>query len=125
MGDRGNIAITQGTDPQEFVVLYGHWSGSELPELLRKAIARRQRWDDSQYFARIVFDAMTKGEYGNETGFGISTRIQDNSYPVLIADVDTQQVYTADEEDLAVPTSHKFSFKEFAALEKADWETFN
>lgn len=127
MGDRGNIAIAQPTkdgEKAEFVVLYTHWSGSEIPETLRKAIERaNERADDPQYFARIAFDELTGGDCGL-TGYGITTSIWDNGHPIVIADCYNQEVYTADEGDLTVPTSKKIKFLDYVAGGKANWETF-
>jgi hypothetical protein len=88
MGDRANIVIRvdQWSEPgeREAVFLYGHWSGYDLPETLRKALAKRWRWDDGPYLARIVFDEMTADAHGDETGYGISTRIPDNEHDLLV-----------------------------------------
>lgn len=69
MGTRANIGIEQWGG--KVVYLYTHWSGDSTPEMLRKALARRKRWDDPSYLARIIFDAMTEDDHGSETGFGI------------------------------------------------------
>jgi hypothetical protein len=128
MGDRANIAILQpaqeGHAP-EFVVLYGHSSGYQMPEVLRKAIARGARLDDEQYFARIVFDVLTDGAHGDVTGFGITTQVWDNGHPIIVADCGNAVVYTTDEKDLNTPTSQKIRFADYGALETATWNTFN
>ena len=52
MGDRANVVID---DNGSQVYLYTHWRGTELPEIVRKALTKNQRWDDPQYLSRIVF----------------------------------------------------------------------
>jgi hypothetical protein len=70
MGDRANIEVRDG---DESVFLYTHWSGSEAPEILRRALDRgEERWSDSSYLARIIFCEMVKGHEMELTGFGIS-----------------------------------------------------
>lgn len=88
MGDRANIAVQQ--DDGGTVYLYTHWTGYKIEQDARDALAREQRWDDHPYLTRIVFDTMSKGDQGRETGFGIST--QPGEGPVLWIDPNTQTV---------------------------------
>ena len=89
MGDRANIYVKEGDSG---VYLYTHWGGSELPQVVKVALSRHQRWDDGQYLARILFDTLTENQTGSETGHGISSVIGDNSYPIIVVNVDTQEV---------------------------------
>ena len=70
MGDRAQVRLyddkTEGS-----VYLYTHWNGSDLRETVKAALSRRQRWDDVEYLARIVFEEMIQGNEGSESGFGI------------------------------------------------------
>ncbi len=89
MGDRANVVIRDtwpdDLGPKEAVFLYSHWGGSELPETLRRALDEgRGRWSDGSYLARIVFDRMVGSDQGAETGYGISTRLGDNEYDLLV-----------------------------------------
>ncbi len=70
MGDRGQVKITG-------VYLYTHWGATELIKDIKKALGRKQRWDDQEYLARIIFDVMIGNEQGKETGFGISNEQHD------------------------------------------------
>lgn len=118
MGDRANVAIYDWSD--DAVVLYTHWGGTELPLKVQKALAREQRWDDGAYLARIVFDAMTEGEYGSETGHGIlANALSDNSWPVLVLDTKTQRIAARDEAGWKgqVGPSEGLSFAEFIKLD--------
>jgi len=101
MGDRGNIVIRQEKDTNRGDVwFYGHWSGSTMGDTVRSALAKRWRWTDYSYLARIVFDCFTAGDQGAETGFGISTTIGGNEHPILVVDCPTQTVYTIEEKEL-------------------------
>jgi len=88
MGDRGNIIVKSG---ESKVYLYSHWSGSGLPEVIKSALKRNERWDDGEYLARILFCEMIKGQEGGATGFGISSTFGDGGTDILV-DVDAQTV---------------------------------
>jgi hypothetical protein len=119
MGDRGNIFIVdnsagsvtfQGTESvaeikatlaakalggrskSTGIYFYSHWNGSDLPFVVQRALARKHRWDDGPYLARIIFCELVKGDESSETGFGISTGICDNSHPVVTVDPGDQTV---------------------------------
>jgi hypothetical protein len=91
MGDRGNIAVAM--DDGGIIYLYTHWGGSGIRHDLERALARRQRWNDAPYLTRIIFDEMTTGQHGNETGFGLSTYPPDNEHPILTVHCGQQKVY--------------------------------
>jgi hypothetical protein len=57
------------------IYLYSHWGSSEILQTVKRAIAKRWRWDDYEYLTRIIFDEMMgKDSHGEETGFGIGTQ---------------------------------------------------
>lgn len=87
MGDRANVYVKQAG-----VYLYGHSSGYDLAATVKRAIARKQRWDDESYLARIIFCEMVGPYVTSETGFGISATIGDNERPVIIVDTERQTV---------------------------------
>ena len=68
MGDRVQVHFTETG-----VWLYSHWDGDNAIEDVRRALAKKWRWDDPEYLARIVFDEMTDGRM-DETGYGIGTK---------------------------------------------------
>lgn len=89
MGDRANIEILEG---DESVYLYTHWHGSEMPEMLRRALNRgEERWSDPPYLARIVFCEMVSGFETELTGFGISASAMGASKHIVV-NVDMQTV---------------------------------
>ena len=87
MGDRVNVQIVDGG---KRVNLYSHWGGSDMPETVRVALAKRQRWTDGAYLARIIFCTMIAGDVDGETGFGISPpdALPDNEHPLIIVSAD-------------------------------------
>jgi hypothetical protein len=86
MGDRAQICIKMMGDKGK-VYLYTHWQGTELLATLKRALARRERWGDPEYLARIIFCEMVKGSEGSPTGFGIGTYPHtDVSYPIPVLD---------------------------------------
>lgn len=139
MGDRANIvldmpcgyadeaaeAATKKQSANKPIYLYTHWSGSELPEILQRALGRRQRWNDDAYLARIIFSELTRGHERDETGFGISLRPCDNSYPYLRVDSDKQTV-TVDFDPMRKynnkSTNRTFTFDEYVALPDIGWD---
>ena len=122
MGDRANIAIkhipAEGQQPQ-FIYLYSHWGGSELPETLQSALMRgKSRWGDGQYLNRIIFNQVTMGEEKELTGFGLSTYIGDGGRRVIEVDTDHNTVQVRG-------SSKVWTFDEYVALDFADrdpWE---
>jgi hypothetical protein len=89
MGDRGNIVVKQAAG--KFVYLYTHWTGSQVQEITRRALARKVRWDDPAYLTRIIFDELCPTR-GGETGFGISLGLCDNQHPIVVVDCVKQEV---------------------------------
>ena len=92
MGDRANVYVVDEQEPSKGVHLYTHWAGTELPETVRQALLRQLRWTDSQYLTRIIFDEMTKGHVGGETGFGISFSVGDGDDRIVRVNPLTQTV---------------------------------
>lgn len=119
MGDRANVAVVQSAGP---VFLYTHWTGSDLPAIVQRALAHKQRWTDDQYLARIVFSEMIRDSVLDETGFGIGTEPSDGEDRIVVVDVAGQQVYYATGKDLVPLYNHKrWTFEEFIALDSPEW----
>jgi hypothetical protein len=105
MGDRGTIRVREGDGPS--VYLYTHRTGSELPHIVRRALASeagRNRWNDAPYLTRIIFDELTRGEQGGEMGYGISATPIESV--VVDVNVETQKVTLAS-------TGARLSFREY------------
>lgn len=119
MGDRGNIVIKQNAkDKQgEYIYFYAHWSGSELPSILQSALARgKERWDDEQYLARVIFCEMIKDNVLDTDSFGISTYMGDNEHDFLVVDVRAQTVGRVREGDPGAAPKKKWSFDDYLKL---------
>jgi len=87
MGERGNIVFQfEGT---RRIFFYTHWRGHLLHEILREAMNWKEsypegfgnltgttrescRWHDPSYFARVVFNRLTRGDEDGVLSFGIS-----------------------------------------------------
>lgn len=113
MGDRGNIVMQYNGKKEQRIYFYGHWSGCDMPGILQGALKKRVRWDDDSYLSRIVFDALTKGRQGEETGFGISPFITDNEHDLLVVDLDNKKVVQETEGGSFV---REWTFDQFCAL---------
>lgn len=97
MGDRANIIVIDDRDENDNpvgVVLYTHWSGSEIKQTVKAALAMGERWGDPPYLTRIIFDAL-RGDDTGTSGFGISSAIAtDVNHPYLVVDVPRKAVFS-------------------------------
>jgi hypothetical protein len=118
MGDRANVKVV---DVPSTVYLYTHWAGTELPATLERALARKARWDDGQYLARIIFQEMLSGDE-SELGYGISSTVGDGDDRILVVDVGRQVVYRADESGYADKAQGEpIPFAAYSADSVTDW----
>lgn len=102
MGDRANVVIKSSGQQ---VCLYTHWTGSELPEIVKEALKRgKNRWDDFQYLTRIIFCEMIKDDVMGETGYGISQEEHDGGGIVNI---------NCDEGTIAIDSGEPVSFNDY------------
>lgn len=136
MGDRANLVVDtrykEEDDPAR-VFFYTHWGGYDLPRRLQKGLAKRWRWTDPSYLARILFDAMCQ-EHGRETGYGISHTFTDNEHDVLVVIPATQTVelhaFDFDINVWSVKGDWKeplksWTFEEFVALPAVTWRALD
>ena len=72
MGCRGQVKVIGEYSGD--VYLYSHWRAIDLPGIVWEVLSKRQRWDDSEYLARMIFSEMIKDELDEETGYGIGTK---------------------------------------------------
>lgn len=121
MGDRANIVMIDknkadsGSFPHP-IFLYTHWRGSEIKTLLSEALNKgRSRWEDGQYLGRIIFQALLGGDNG-ETGFGLSSRIGDGGYNLLLVHPDTGTVEEVESDsDEGANVLKSWTFAQFVA----------
>lgn len=91
MGDRSNIVVVQPDNNRIF--LYGHWMGDDNYRVAGQVLSRQERWNDAPYLARMLFSLMTSHDPNSDTGFGISTSMCDNEYPIVVIDPQNQSVH--------------------------------
>ena len=96
--------------PSARVYLYTHWGGSTIGEVSQSALAKRWRWGDPSYLARIVFDELNV-EPGEEAGFGISPFLTDNQHAIVVLDCAAQRVIVETEEGVELGSA---TFEEWA-----------
>ena len=101
MGDRSNVTLVFDSDPNKVVDIYSHWSGKELFETVREAIAEGERWDDDRYLARIITSRVLATASDPSLGFGISPESTHDacSYPSLVVDLAANRVAFRDSDD--------------------------
>ena len=87
MGDRGQVLIEDVG-----VYLYTHWDASELTKIVQKALAKKWRWDDPEYLARIIFCEMVKGDEEGETGYGIGNNLHGDVWRLIKVNCENQTV---------------------------------
>lgn len=97
MGMRQNIEMTfQGQSGK--VYIYSHWGGgstkkdSALHAALKKALQRKQRWNDEAYLARIIVSEVIRDSLDEETGYGIAPYETDPEFPTIKVDLEKQTV---------------------------------
>ena len=91
MGDRSNIVVVQPDNSR--IWLYGHWMGDDNYRVAGQVLQTGSRNFDHFYLARMLFEKMIEGAYNKETGFGISTTMCDNEYPIVVIDPQKQTVH--------------------------------
>lgn len=91
MGDRSNIVVVQPDNNRIF--LYGHWMGDDNYRVAGQVLSRQERWNDAPYLTRMLFSLMTSHDPNSDTGFGISTTMCDNEYPIVVIDPQKQTVH--------------------------------
>jgi hypothetical protein len=113
MGDRANIRLIQ-PDNKGSIYIYSHWNGSTLPMLLQQALERaKPRWGDAEYLNRILIDQITKEGRDQETGWGVSLRLGDNSHNILAVNLPKRTVSAESEDGETLAT---LPFSDYIAL---------
>lgn len=118
MGDRANIVIE--ADQRMFphpVFFYTHWCGYRIKPALQAALLRgKERWDDPQYLARVIFCGLV-GKDEDISGFGISTRIGDGGGKLLCVNMEENKVRERDSSsNINAPVLREWTFREFVEL---------
>ena len=95
MGERGSICVRR--EGSHDIFFYTHWYGDQTHDAVCRALARRDRWDDSVYLRRIIFCELLKlggkeRALEESTGFGISAVEVDGDNPTVYVNVSRQVV---------------------------------
>lgn len=113
MGERANVVLRFDAD-HDPLYLYAHWGAEDLAEVVRKALARRQRWGDSSYLARIIARDVFNVFGPDETGAGLSPYECDNEYPKLWVDLEHSTVsHDGAERFAGIPAKETITFEQF------------
>jgi hypothetical protein len=121
MGDRAQVHVHYDRRDRTPVVLYTHWSGTELPEAVRTALKRgKSRWDDTAYLARIVFCDMVRGDENGETGFGIASHPKDADGDYRVIDLNCRTQVITFVGDWGEESGRSYSFAEFVGDKDAE-----
>jgi hypothetical protein len=91
------------------VYLYTHWGATELAKKVQEAIAKKWRWDDPEYLARIIFDCMKGNDIDSGTGYGIGTKKHGDIWCLITVDCKSQTVIVEEYGKLV----YRSSFREF------------
>lgn len=124
MGDRGHVTVTNSAHWDDEVVLYAHWKASELPAIVAEALAHEQRWKDTEYLTRIIFDEISS-HCSDFTGCGIGTETHGDVWRVIDVDTHERAISFRDANGYGSdPHVHEtYSFTEFVAEFHEDPET--
>jgi len=96
MGDRGCIVVKSENQPD--LVFYTHWSAYRLPVTVQEALQRVEehgRSNDFDYFNRIVFTTLIKGDDGG-LNYGIGFQVAGDAWRIVELDFDAQTVRISD-----------------------------
>ena len=63
-----------------------------MVEDVKRALAKRLRWNDPEYLARIIFEEMVGDQTGTETGFGIGCAQHGDVFDCVEIDCENQTV---------------------------------
>jgi hypothetical protein len=111
MGDRGNIEMVYYNGDK--IYFYTHWTGSDLPLILKSALIRgKNRWNDESYLSRIIFSEMIKYNVLEEVGYGISPYITDNEHDIISVNCSLQTI--------TIENKGVWTFPEFVELALSD-----
>ena len=88
MGDRSNIVVQESNGNR--IYLYGHWQGEYAINVVAEVLGRQERWGDEPFLTRMLFSKMVESDIDGSTGFGISTYMCDNEYPLIVLEPSTQ-----------------------------------
>lgn len=114
MGARSNIVVQESNGNR--IYLYGHWMGEDSINVVAEVLSQRERWGDESYLARMLFAKMIEGDPQGSTGYGISTYMCDNEYPLIVLEPATMTAVLEEYDwntKSFTPITPRVSFEEF------------
>ena len=110
MGDRAQVKVLNPYSEGDDIYLYTHWNGHCIEDTVRRALARKQRWNDFEYLTRIIFCTMVRHDINGDTGYGIGTEEHGDIERLITVDVRNSAVTV---EHLWDKVRKDYSFEEF------------
>jgi len=92
LGTRAQVKVVSDCEHEAPVFLYQHYDGDQLLKTVKKAIRKKQRWNDFEYLCRIIFSEMIKDYINDETGYGIGTNVHSDLDYLIVVDLKTQTI---------------------------------
>jgi len=75
------------------IYLYQHCDGYALYKIVKNAIVRgKDRWNDPEYLARIIFSEMIKDSIMDDIGYGIGTSEHGDIEYLVTVNIDNQTI---------------------------------
>ena len=93
MGARTNAQLKYSDGNS--IYIYSHWGGGEngsLRQDIRRAIARRERWEDEMYMAAIILREVFRDNLNDSTGHGVQPYPGEESYKTTVIDLDKRTI---------------------------------
>ena len=76
--------------------LYTHYDAANIVGIVRQVLARRKRWDDPDYCARILFRKMIDDQDKDaDDGYGIGTMLYADVNVLVSLDFEKQRVHVS------------------------------
>jgi hypothetical protein len=97
------------------VFLYSHENGDNLLNVLWKVLSKNIRWDDADYFARMIFcNMIPKDEWDEELGYGIGPVEYYSASLLIVVNIVKQTIYISKYDMINKKFDNKtYSFAEF------------
>ena len=94
MGMRQNIGMKYKEGGKIYIHSYhdGNVGNSLLKQKLRTALARKRRWNDESYLARIIVSEIIKDDINSDLGYGIMPYPLGEDFPTIEVDFEKQTV---------------------------------
>jgi hypothetical protein len=108
--DSAQVEIVEGSSCRLY--LYTHSNAHSIVENVRKVLSLKTRWDDPDYFSRMLFCEMVKDEEAeSDDDFGIGTMLYADINILITLNFEKQHVHISSA--LSKSTQYDLSFRDF------------